>query len=68
MKTAQQHAARVAQHNADLRLMAAPRFHVVERATGKPVGDGTPMPYSFAVHVRDVLDAFRDGSFLLQAV
>jgi hypothetical protein len=44
------------------------RYLVIEVATGKPVGDGQPMPLSFAEYVLKTRDWFNKGDFVLQAV
>ena len=61
-----QHAARV---QAAIDQYRKPeQFLVIEKATGKPVGDGKPMCRSFADYVIGVRDTFRNGEFFLQPV
>lgn len=60
------HAQRVAQYNAQQRRLNGALFRVIETSTGRVVGDGQPLPYAFARHVRDMRDAFNQGAFLVK--
>lgn len=41
-------------------------YLVIEKSTGKPVGDGKPMTRMFAEYVCGVRDLFKTGEFFLQ--
>jgi len=60
------HADQVALRNAQLKRTNGVSFVVVESTTGRLVGDGKAVPYSFAKFVRDTLDAFSSGSHLVK--
>jgi len=53
-------------YNQQIKSLIGVRFHVIEVATGRPVGDGKPLPYTFAKYVRDTRDTFNTGAFLVK--
>jgi len=61
------HAAAVARFNEEARRFPAARFHVIEKATGKSLGDGSPMPIGFATEICNQRDIFRTGEFFIKA-
>jgi hypothetical protein len=48
------------------RRVAGVGFCVKEVATGKIVGDGRPMPFHFAVYVKDVIDSSERGRYVVK--
>ena len=63
-----EHAKKTAEHNALMNRTNGRRFIVINAGTLKPVGKGEPLCYSMAKHVRDTLDLFNTGEFLVKEV
>jgi hypothetical protein len=61
------HASVVSKRTEEMRRFPAARFHVVETATGKNVGDGSPLPIGFATEICNQRDLFRTGAFVIEA-